>query len=399
MKGGSMAIKKRGKTWMIDVYVPTGQKDKEGREIRERVRKTFKKKKEAEAEHDKMRTLVREKKFLDVAKEYTATLGELLSKYEENFKSQASWGKYKSYCMGDFKAHFGEDTELASIKYVDLETYRNSLRSKPTKRGKIRTDAAVNRVMACLHHVFTKAVEWEMLGQSPFDRGKSLILKENNRRIRYLTKKELARFTPEAKKIPHYYQIAMCALHTGMRKGEILNLKWGNIRNGFIYLEKTKTNERRETPINKDLRAILDEIKRAQKAISEKANVRPLEHVKKLTSDYVFTYARRHIGRIDRAHNTVCTKAEIEDFRFHDLRHTFASHLVMKGAKLKEVQELLGHKSIEMTMRYSHLSPEHKKNAVNLLNGLTDPQKTSWAQKGTKLKIVENNLQKASVSS
>jgi integrase len=86
---------------------------------------------------------------------------------------------------------------------------------------------------------------------------------------------------------------------------------------------------------------------------------------------YVFTYARRNISRVDRSHAKVCENAHIEDFRFHDLRHTFASHLVMKGAKLKEVQELLGHKNISMTMRYAHLSPEHKKNAVGLLNGLT----------------------------
>jgi len=64
-------------------------------------------------------------------------------------------------------------------------------------------------------------------------------------------------------------------------------------------------------------------------------------------------------------------RAEIEDFRFHDLRHTFASHFVMRGGSLKELQEVLGHKNITMTMRYAHLSQEHKKKAVNLLNGLT----------------------------
>jgi len=63
--------------------------------------------------------------------------------------------------------------------------------------------------------------------------------------------------------------------------------------------------------------------------------------------------------------------AGITDFRFHDLRHTFASQVIMRGGDLKDVQDPLGHKSMSMTLRYSHLSQEHKKKAVNLLNGLT----------------------------
>jgi integrase len=69
---------------------------------------------------------------------------------------------------------------------------------------------------------------------------------------------------------------------------------------------------------------------------------------------------------------TALKRANIQDFKFHDLRHTFASQLIMKGRTLKDVQELLGHKT--MTLRYAHLTQEHKKKAVNLLNGLTAPK-------------------------
>ncbi|EFK11161.1 site-specific recombinase, phage integrase family [delta proteobacterium NaphS2] len=77
------------------------------------------------------------------------------------------------------------------------------------------------------------------------------------------------------------------------------------------------------------------------------------------------------IKDIKTAFGRALREAKIDDFHFHDTRHTFASHLIMNGATIKDVQELLGHKDIKMTMRYSHLSQEHKKKAVNLLNKLT----------------------------
>jgi hypothetical protein len=86
------------------------------------------------------------------------------------------------------------------------------------------------------------------------------------------------------------------------------------------------------------------------------------------------------IQRVDRAFKGALKRAGIENFRFHDLRHTFASHLVMRGASLKEVQELLGHKTMTMTLRYTHLSQEHKKKAVGLLNGLTGYVKNDMSQ-------------------
>lgn len=71
---------------------------------------------------------------------------------------------------------------------------------------------------------------------------------------------------------------------------------------------------------------------------------------------------------IQNGFKAACRRARITDFRFHDLRHTFASHLVMVGVNLRTVQELMGHKDIKMTMRYSHLSPEHRQEAVGLLD-------------------------------
>jgi integrase len=345
-KGGTqMAIRKRGNSYQIDYIDPNGK----------RVRKSFKKKKDAVAELGKRVSLIAENRYLDVKKDYKSTLGELLHKYEENFKHQASFQGKRGY-LKNFRNHFRKETLLARIRYVDLETYRNKLINTPIRWGTVRTEAAVNREMSCLHHILRKAVEWEMMEQNPFEKGKSLNLKENNQRNRYLTEEEIEHLLDECSHVKHLYRIVVCAINTGMRKGEILSLKWNQIRDGFIYLKETKTKNPREIPINDDLNVILKEIRVEQG----------------LQSEYVFTYSksRRKFKRSYTSFNAALKRAGIEDFHFHDLRHTFASHVIMRGGSLKDVQELLGHKTMTMTLRYAHLSQEHKRNAVNLLNGL-----------------------------
>jgi integrase len=85
--------------------------------------------------------------------------------------------------------------------------------------------------MSCLHYIWTKAVEWELLDKSPFDKGKSLMLKENNQRLRFLDEEEIDSLLDAC---PDYLRrLVMCAILTGMRRGEILSLKWDQVRNGF----------------------------------------------------------------------------------------------------------------------------------------------------------------------
>jgi integrase len=145
------------------------------------------------------------------------------------------------------------------------------------------------------------------------------------------------------------------ALHTGMRRGELLGLKWEQIRNGFIYLKETKSGKSRQIPINERASDIF----------------RDLRHKNQLKSAYVFCDSQgRQFYQVKHSFTSACKKAGVEDFTFHDLRHTFASHLVMNGVGLKAVQELLGHADMTMTMRYAHLSPGHLQAAVSVLNGL-----------------------------
>jgi integrase len=264
------------------------------------------------------------------------------------------------------------------------------LRQKITKNKTVRSDASVNREMSCLHHLFSKAVEWEMIEQNPFDKGKTLILKENNQRLRFLTQDEILKLLNEC---PEYLgNIVECAINTGMRRQEVLGLKWSQIRNGFIYLKKTKTNESRQVPINDTLEAMLKRIRRQHGFKSEYVFLFDGEIIESKTGKLRKPKKDRMpkpVTEIKRAFNSAVTRAGIEDFTFHDLRHTFASQVIMRGGSLKDVQELLGHKTMTMTLRYAHLTQEHKKKAVNLLNGLTasaKEDKVGCHKSGTKLK-------------
>jgi len=144
----------------------------------------------------------------------------------------------------------------------------------------------------------------------------------------------------------------MVALTTGMRWGEILGLKWDYIKleNRLIILPMTKNNTVRVLPINDTLHRILSEM-------PEK-------------SGYVFGNGKGgHVGDIKRSFASAYRKAGITDFRFHDLRHTYASHLAIREVYIRALQELLGHKTLAMTQRYSHLAPEQLQNAAKLLDG------------------------------
>jgi integrase len=189
-----------------------------------------------------------------------------------------------------------------------------------------------------------------MLEQSPFKKARGLFYKENNARLRFLTREESEKLLYYCK--DYLKPIVITALHTGMRKGEILSLKWSQVRNGFIYLTNTKTDQPRQIPINKTLLALFQSLPR---------------HIK---SDYVFCDRNgRPFGDIRKSFNSALKKAGIENFTFHCLRHTHASWMVMRGASLKVVAEILGHSNIATTQRYAHLSESYKQKAVELLDG------------------------------
>jgi integrase len=209
--------------------------------------------------------------------------------------------------------------------------------------------------------MFTKAVEWEMISDQVREKVKRVrLLQENNRRLKYLSKEEMDTLIQACDK--HLKPIVITALDTGMRKDEILSLKWEQVdlKRGFILLDVTKNGERREIPINSVVREALTALPR---------------HI---LSPYVFWQGENGTRYLDvkKSFHSARTKAKLGDFHFHDLRHTFASNLIMEGADLMTVKDLLGHKTLSMTLRYAHLAPSHKVKAVQLLESLHDKNMT-----------------------
>jgi integrase len=211
--------------------------------------------------------------------------------------------------------------------------------------------------------MFTKAIEWGYVKQNPAKPVK--LLKEPPGRLRYLTPEELIRLLEAC--ASHLKPIVLTAVHTGMRRRAILSLRWADVdlRKRTITLTKTKNNERRISPINAQLAAVLRTVPR---------------HVE---SPYMFCDREgQPDDRIDNGFRRACKRAGIVDFRFHDLRHTFASHVIMRGANLRSVQELLGHKTGKMTVRYTHLSTPHLQETVSLLDALFMPASRGSQQGG-----------------
>jgi integrase len=338
-------ITKEGIAWNVDYYDPQGR----------RIKKRFKKKADAEAYLAKGIITIKEEKYEDIfekKKAATITFDELADHYEENYCHQRSFYNFKKHHIKTLRKAFGPRL-LSKITYLDLEKHRNKRKATLTFRGQSRSYAQVNRELSVLKHMLNKAVEWGMLDINPFKRGGRLMFKEDNHMLRFLSEDEIEALLDVCP--PHLKAIVETALLTGMRKEELLSLKWEQISHGLIHLIKTKSGHPRHIPISGRLAEIFQK----------------LRHKNQLKSPYIFCDSQgRRFDRGKTSFTTACRKAGIENFRFHDLRHTFASHLIMRGAGLKPVQELLGHSDIKMTMRYAHLSPGHLQDSINLLNTL-----------------------------
>jgi len=224
-------------------------------------------------------------------------------------------------------------------------------RAEATTQGRRLTKRTVDISVARLKRMFGLCVDWGLCSKNPA--AKIKLFREDEQRVRYLTDEEEAKLLDACS--PYLRRIVTFAIHTGMRRGEILGLRWRDVdfRNTVATIPAARAKGRRDrhVPLNSVALSILRElpqsIDRNEPVFANSAGNR-----------------NENVERLWRA---ALKESGVEDFRFHDLRHTFASRLAMAGVDLAALRELLGHRDFAMTLRYAHLSPSHLQAAVATL--------------------------------
>ena len=322
---------------------------------------------------EERRALVKSGGYESLANKKKVTFERLKDKYGEIQKGERYFEKTRRYYLKPLMVFFGEK-KLCQITPLEIEDFKKKRKETPTQWGKVRSDVAVNRELETLRHMLNKAVEWEMLDMNPFDRFKKPILFQEDRgRVRYLTEDEIKTlliFSPSYLK-----NIIKAALFTGLRKGDILNLKWPDVdlERGLLYFnEQKKMGKLGIKVLNSDMINLLMSIPKGK-------------------SDHIFCGPDgKPLKNVQRSFRTALKKAGITDFHFHDLRHTSASHMIMRGASPKAVQKHLNHSSLSMTERYAHLSQDFQRSEVERLNGLCDEEIESSKKLVRREELIEN---------
>ena len=252
--------------------------------------------------------------------------------------------KYKTKIMKEF---FGADTIISDITPSMIEKLKVYI---TVSKGDSK--ATFNRYFAALKKAYNNCIINHRLNLlNPCKLVSSFT--EDNEKLRYLSEDEEERLMKE---LPSYLKpIVICALTTGLRKSNILNLRWENVdfEMGFIEIlkQENKGKKKIQIPLSSRLKAELEKI-----GIKDKG--------------YVFVSHRKPSAykNISDGFKEACKRAGIENFRFHDLRHTVGTRLVAKGVDLQTVKELLAHSDLRTTQRYLHPVKENIKKAVDILD-------------------------------
>lgn len=355
-------FKKRDR-WYIDYY------QSDGKRIRRAVSRY---KEQAELALKKVEVEMAECKYLDVKKSKEITFKEFAEKFRRKHirRRNRSYEKQEWFLDGLIK-YFGKRM-MHEITVLEIDDYLEH-------RHEGRSASTVNKDLAMLKCMYNRANEWgDMIDYHPAKSIKLLI--ENNERCRYLSDEEQERLLSACSGILR--MIVLVALRTGLRWGEIVNLKWQQAPRSnyvdfehntfFVHESLAKSKKSRYVPLAPSVKQAL------------------LDYPQRSETGYIFVNPKtdKRIVTLKKSFHKALKIAKIEDFRFHDLRHCFASDLVRKGVDLFVVQKLLGHSSPKMTMRYAHLGNNQLREAIRFL----DEKKLSFFEAGH---ILDTNVTKA----
>jgi site-specific recombinase XerD len=302
----------------------------------------------AKAIEAKIRTELVEGNYFEKSIGRDKTFSQLIAKFMREHACKVSASMRRSYTTSSkhLVKFFGE-MNLLSISPKMISRY------KVLRREGGLSPATINRELAMLSKAFNLAIrEWEWLEINPVSRVSKE--KEDNERDRWLAVDEevsLLENSPDwLRDIIHFN------LHTGLRQDELLSLTWDRVymKRKAILIKETKNGKPRTIPLNK---TALDILERKAKVVSFKSKIvfhsKAGTKIDKHNLRRAFVIAKERVG--------------IEDFRFHDLRHTFATRLAQSGVDLYKICKLLGHKDIKTTQRYAHHCPESLRDGVDIL--------------------------------
>ena len=334
--------------------------------------KTFKLKTDAKEWAQKTESEIRENINFPKRKAQKYTIAQIIDKFIENELPKRTPKEQSAFinALNWYKKEIGE-YYLSSLTTEMLVNCREKLMRKhkeipmrnksikklaPKMSEKKLAPATINKYMTYMRVVFAYCVnDLDILDINPMAKVKKLT--EKNARKRYLELKEIAKLLNTCKSVNYeLYLCVLIALLTGARKSEILHLTWATVdfENKMLYFLNTKNGTDRGTPMHELVYKELMEFKTKNK-------------VRCLKNDFLFKTpdGKPKESLIGKLFPKIVKKCGIKDFRFHDIRHTHASYQAMGGISQKITQETLGHKTTQMTNRYSHLRDENLRPAIN----------------------------------
>jgi integrase len=327
---------------------------------------TFTRKTDARDWAEQIQSDLRRGRQAPLAEAMRHTLAELVDRYfvetlptKESGKTQKNVRAYLSW----WKTQIGGRT-IANVTAAVVSEYRRKLQQAPARYGRTRGPASVNRYLAALSSCFAAAVK--EYGWAEYNPVRNVAkLGEPKGRIRFLSDDERAHLLEACKADADLYAIVVLALSTGARQGEILGMRWPDVdlKRGTVLLHDTKNKERRTLTLAGPALALMGERAKVRRLSDPRvfphrdSAERPLD-ISAAWYSALANARTRYLADCSRAHADP-EPGFLADFRFHDLRHSCASYLAMSGASVPEIAAVLGHKTLAMAARYTHLSEQH----------------------------------------